>query len=120
LAQNTRLFGHKVPMLMRHTAPATFATEPVEPPPLDLEFSDNRGRILSIQLKRRPLGITFTVNQTPLQVKFCQNGGYAHQSGVSAGMVLTAIQGESISNKTYDKAWEMLVAAVKKLPGDTE
>jgi len=89
--------------------------EPV-PPHINLELSDDRGDVFNCQLTQRPLGVTFAASQTPLAVTSCGNGSHAQKLGVKVGMVVTAIDGQSISNKTYDKAWKMLVAAVSRLP----
>jgi len=84
---------------------------------VNLGFSDVKGNTMSFQLQKRPLGITFARNQTPLEVKSCVGGSHAQECGVKVGMVLTTIQGESISNANYDKVWEKLTRAVNKLPG---
>jgi len=85
---------------------------------LNLAFSDARGNVMNFKLTKRPLGINFCVDQTPLEVKCCNIGSHAQDCGVNVGMVLVTIDGKSISNQTYDKAWGMLVDAVNKLPGE--
>jgi len=84
---------------------------------VNLGFSDYRGNVVNVQLEKRPLGINFACRQTPLEVKSCTGGSHAQECGIKVGMVLTTIQGESISRETYDKAWEKLTVSVSKLPG---
>jgi len=97
--------------------PVAEAPAPVfEEARLNLVFSDDRGNVIKCQLTQRPLGVTFAAGQTPLAVKSCRSGSHAQELGVKVGMVVTTIDGASISNKNYDKAWEMLLAAVSRLP----
>jgi len=81
-------------------------------------FSDETRNITNFQLARRPLGLVVDIGKMPLKVKYFKPGSHAQECGVKAGMVLTVIEGENISNNSFHEAWDKLVAAVSKLPGE--
>jgi len=92
-------------------------SEPTQPDvQVHLVFSSRDGNSLTTQLVKRPIGLVFDLLGSQLSVKSVAPGSLAEDSGVKSKMVLTSIDGESVTNKSTNQAWEMLKLAVGKLP----
>jgi len=81
-----------------------------------LEFSGADGSSATLQLVRRPIGLTLDLLANQLMVKSVEPLSPGEDAGVKAKMVLTSVDGEPVADKSTDQAWKIVKAAVGNLP----
>ncbi|CAE8593985.1 unnamed protein product [Polarella glacialis] len=62
-----------------------------------------------------PLGMTFSIDITPVTITKMSAGGEAEKVGVKVGMTIEAVAGKSVKGLAYKEVWALLVAGVNSL-----
>eukprot|EP00747_Dinoflagellata_sp_TGD_P107915 gnl/TRDRNA2_/TRDRNA2_170259_c0_seq1.p1 gnl/TRDRNA2_/TRDRNA2_170259_c0~~gnl/TRDRNA2_/TRDRNA2_170259_c0_seq1.p1 ORF type:complete len:492 (-),score=82.43 gnl/TRDRNA2_/TRDRNA2_170259_c0_seq1:416-1852(-) len=81
--------------------------------PLTLGFLTFEGREVEVTLRYRPLGIDFA-KEAPIVVKKAL--GHAKQVGIAPGWAVISVNGEDVTEKSFDYQYSLIRSASKWLP----
>lgn len=80
---------------------------------LPMTFRCTNGTLLEVTFSCRPIGFTF-YRSVPIRVEFAR--GPSLEAGIERGMVLEAIDRESLSNMSFAEALKIIVSKCEGLP----
>merc|ERR1740123_785478 len=79
-------------------------------------FKSRMDQTISFTFRRRPIGLTFRRDETPMAIVSVADGSDGEAAGVHQGMELLSVAGIDITELMYKESYATLTKALESLP----